>query len=112
MTGKRERASYDWSGKWREISQPITMPSNLKKITISKKNRVAGCQWRENGCEQAMIGRENGARFLSKSQGPSTLKKNHNLKEKSCSGCQWRENGCEQDFKLLLLLASYDWSGK
>lgn len=47
-----------------------------KKITISKKNRVAGCQWRENGCEQAMIGRENGARFLSKSQGPSTLKKN------------------------------------
>ena len=77
MTGKRVKASYDWSGKWREISQQITRPSKLKKkITISKKNRVAGCQWRENGCEQAMIGRENGARFLSKSQGPSTLKKN------------------------------------
>ena len=59
-----------------------------------------------------MIGRENGVRFLSKSQGPSTLKKNHNLKEKSCSGCQWWENGCEQDFKLLLLLANYDWSIK
>lgn len=82
MTGKRVKASYDWSGKWREISQQITRPSKLKKkITISKKNRVADCQWRENGCEQAMIGRENGARFPSKSHGPSTLKKNHNLKE-------------------------------
>lgn len=106
MTGKRVKASYDWSGKWREISQQITRPSKLKKkITISKKNRVAGCQWRENGCEQAMIGRENGARFPSKSHGRSTLKKKSQSQRKSCSGCQWRENGCEQDFKLLIIIS-------
>ena len=47
MTGKRERASYDWSGKWREISQQITRPSNLKNI--SKKDHVAAANHGEKG---------------------------------------------------------------
>ena len=81
MTGKRERASYNWSGKWREISQQITRPSNLKNI--SKKDHVAAANHGEKGVSRLFLA-EKMARYFEEI--------------KSRSGCQWRENGYEQDF--------------